>query len=1142
MAELTGDQHSTFEAVTSMGFDPALARRAALKFGANTESAVNWVLEGAPDSPAAVPDDLPPLISSDEQLPHPSTLGQLPPPYAPVDPTVPTTTSGKTLLPAPFFSTRATEDKVIDLTGDDERPAFAPPRVVAPPSSPQGGTLAKDDDDLQRALKASQLEANDGDDEMAKALSMSMATLGSTEEEAVGILDSIKPEERIRDPGTPAVLRAASNLMSGLAAFLQCLYAVPSFRNAILAYRAPENHALASEDFKDYWRGDGGVAAIGLPIPVDQERESRELRLIALQRLFALMSETRRSFLHISEIVRVFGLRESDFSAPGGAWQYKLRELHNTVINDLRIAAGEDAQYLLQQGVSPEDAQVAEKKAATRFSLHGRPVTVDEHIGAPLPPPADEEQETAIFSLTLNPVADPPQTLFTLFDSQLVSTNAAGQRVLHLLTAIPSMVLCHLDRRMPAVTSLEGFGTGGGIAGAHSAKRVFRPTATGAEDVWLDRYWVKNRVAVARGREEMAALEGEQEDLKRRRREVASTKDGRDARELVRGTVEYLARASADGDGEREGRQKKLREQWEKVGEEMDKVVDGYDADISALDARISAIFDGPEMHNVGPYQLVAILMRNGLNGRGTAWSVVRGDDDRWFKIIDLVREEVTLEQALSDPSGLMMDAGSTFLFYQKMDEVTPSEVPAHLQRAAIRDNHDFASSLPASHDSTIESWALPPLSSLGPEPVRIPLAGIDDLASDADTVRDISLESSPPPTDITIDASAAEALRALRGDVVEEQEGGAAAAAADTPMSLDESEGGETPAMQLRGGASVPVAEKGGAGEDDGEDEDAYEAEEDEYDDDEIDEDEVELGLLRAMPAQRDEWDIDFAVGKVGGLPRWLDPRAPLAPEDVQCGTCGTTMALLLQVNSPDDERPHAAARSLYLFACRAPGCLAKDAQQALRVWRTQMESPNAFFPHTEDTQKERKRLEDGLDVDSALASKSSPPAKPFPEFDIAAEPEPYEESYLPDPAAPAPEAEEGTEDAASSDTKVGVDRAFLQFQERLEREPKQVLRFYRIPGVEDPQPLWASSKTISPSEVPPCELCRSERKVEFQVLSTLLSSLADDAFEFDSLLVYTCASNCAIPPRTGGTTGWACEVAFKQDFAAEGVKFGQR
>lgn len=86
------------------------------------------------------------------------------------------------------------------------------------------------------------------------------------------------------------------------------------------------------------------------------------------------------------------------------------------------------------------------------------------------------------------------------------------------------------------------------------------------------------------------------------------------------------------------------------------------------------------------------------------------------------------------------------------------------------------------------------------------------------------------------------------------------------------------------------------------------------------------------------------------------------------------------------------------------------------------------------------------------------------------------------------------------------------------------------RIPGASalaSPCPNASRPLTLSPP----------------QVLSTLLASLSDDSFEFDSLLVYTCANNCAIPPRgERGQTGWACEVAFKQDFAAEGVKFGQR
>jgi len=172
-----------------------------------------------------------------------------------------------------------------------------------------------------------------------------------------------------------------------------------------------------------------------------------------------------------------------------------------------------------------------------------------------------------------------------------------------------------------------------------------------------------------------------------------------------------------------------------------------------------------------------------------------------------------------------------------------------------------------------------------------------------------------------------------------------------------------EDVALRLRGGANTDSEE------------------EEEEDEDYLDEDEVELGLLEPMPKNRDEWDIDYKVGKIGGLPIWLDPRAPLDADQVACGLCEKTMSLLLQVrtssysithidtadfvstlvlqvNSPDDTRPHAAARSLYVFACRSKGCVTKDSKKALRVWRTQMESPNEFFPHTEESIAKRKEL----------------------------------------------------------------------------------------------------------------------------------------------------------------------------------------
>lgn len=90
-----------------------------------------------------------------------------------------------------------------------------------------------------------------------------------------------------------------------------------------------------------------------------------------------------------------------------------------------------------------------------------------------------------------------------------------------------------------------------------------------------------------------------------------------------------------------------------------------YDTTIDSLEAESAAIWDVPEFKQQGPYKLCAILMRNGLNGRGSAWAVVRDEKDRWWKMGDTTAEEVTMDQVLEDPAGLIMDAGATMAFYQ---------------------------------------------------------------------------------------------------------------------------------------------------------------------------------------------------------------------------------------------------------------------------------------------------------------------------------------------------------------------------------------------------------------------------------------------------------------------------------------------
>ena len=221
--------------------------------------------------------------------------------------------------------------------------------------------------------------------------------------------------------------------------------------------------------------------------------------------------------------------------------------------------------------------------------------------------------------------------------------------------------------------------------------------------------------------------------------------------------------------------------------------------------------------------------------------------------------------------------------------------------------------------------------------------------------------------------------------------------------------------------------------------------------DEDYLDEEEVELGrLLRFEAGQK--FDVDLGVGKVGGKPVWLDPSNPLDYNKLLCQSCGELMSFLLQLNSPDDTRPHANARTLYLFACRH-----KDCQFQTKLFRTQSPSPNNFFPHTQETIARRSRLgkpwraefrrsclltgavnrptESLLDPVTGLGGdQPTSLTKPFvfKEYSIECEEEPYEESYLPRiDHNPVNDQIEG-DDQQAKDTKVAVDRTFLEFQQR--------------------------------------------------------------------------------------------------------------
>lgn len=98
----------------------------------------------------------------------------------------------------------------------------------------------------------------------------------------------------------------------------------------------------------------------------------------------------------------------------------------------------------------------------------------------------------------------------------------------------------------------------------------------------------------------------------------------------------------------------------------------------------MGGLYDSPTWRTLGPYHLTSILIRNGLNGRGSVWSIVKGDDGRWFRTNDLTIEEISideLDKVLSeDKTGLFLDAGVTLAFYQlEGAEEIETQVPSGL-------------------------------------------------------------------------------------------------------------------------------------------------------------------------------------------------------------------------------------------------------------------------------------------------------------------------------------------------------------------------------------------------------------------------------------------------------------------------------
>jgi pre-rRNA-processing protein TSR4 len=87
-----------------------------------------------------------------------------------------------------------------------------------------------------------------------------------------------------------------------------------------------------------------------------------------------------------------------------------------------------------------------------------------------------------------------------------------------------------------------------------------------------------------------------------------------------------------------------------------------------------------------------------------------------------------------------------------------------------------------------------------------------------------------------------------------------------------------------------------------------------------------------------------------------------------------------------------------------------------------------------------------------------------------------------------------------------------WVNFQQRVDKAPEQVLRYSRSSGAK---PLWPiASGRVSKSELPSCKSCGGPRCFEFQVMPQLLFFFGGknerESLDWATIVVYTCENSC--------------------------------
>jgi len=295
------------------------------------------------------------------------------------------------------------------------------------------------------------------------------------------------------------------------------------------------------------------------------------------------------------------------------------------------------------------------------------------------------------------------------------------------------------------------------------------------------------------------------------------------------------------------------------------------------------------------------------------------------------------------------------------------------------------------------------------------------------------------------------------------------------------------------------------------------------------------------APPSELDTKDpYESQIGGIPKIPEWVS----FDVKQARCGVCGYPLYLLLQAYCPYGD----LERIFLVMACNTAACQTQ-VSKSWKVWRFQRQheeqaqsSDSEADSETDDSSDppkgdDRPELPAVSGAENQQANSSSNAAEdlhasgPFtlPAFtlDMFEEPEKGDtEVNVAEELHKMETINAGTDqlitvndldDVTQSLPQCQVDTVFLRFQRRMQRCPRQVVR-WGIGG----QPLWISDECL-PSTIPPCVACGAPRVMELQLMPTLVYFLkpyrfshvtGDEGIDFGTVTVYSCVAMCTGAP----------------------------